>query len=78
MYKNLSYSGLSKWFFFDRDKMFFETENMRLFNNPVTWIKSLLLGCIIFQIGFRWCLGHNDGQMGDIDFKCPSGMYGYN
>lgn len=76
--KKLSHCGLSKSIFFDRDKMLFETENICLFIYPTTWIKSLLLGCIILQIGFRWCLSHNDGKMGDIGFKCPRGMYRYN
>eukprot|EP00105_Crassostrea_gigas_P030833 XP_011453294.1 PREDICTED: uncharacterized protein LOC105346438 isoform X1 [Crassostrea gigas] len=35
-------------------------------------LRDLLLFCYIFQIGFRWCQGHNDGRMGDIGFKCPS------
>eukprot|EP00105_Crassostrea_gigas_P009045 XP_011423834.1 PREDICTED: regenerating islet-derived protein 3-beta-like [Crassostrea gigas] len=40
-------------------------------------LRDLILFCHLFQIGFRWCLGHNDGKMGDIDFKCPSGSKFY-
>ncbi|XP_065921906.1 CUB and sushi domain-containing protein 3 [Magallana gigas] len=40
-------------------------------------LRDLLLFCHLLQIGFRCCLSHDDGRMGDIGFKCPSGSVFY-
>ena len=32
----------------------------------------------LFQIGTQGALAHNDGMMGDIGFKCPTGKWTQN
>ena len=36
------------------------------------------LWVLLFQIGTQGALAHNDGMMGDIGFKCPTGKWTQN